>query len=313
MAKIFITGINGFVGSHLLKEYKDDEVFGLVKSGTDDSGLGEDVTTFRGDILDQEGMKKIIGDIRPDIVFHLAALTSPAESLKNPTDTINNNIQGQINILEALRQNTLFGTKNLVVSSAEVYGDVSEKDLPISEETMLLPNTPYAVSKVAQDFLGYQYFIAYGIKSIRVRPFNHIGPGQAPVFVVSTFAKQIALIEKGRQEKKIKVGNLETKRDFTDVRDVVRAYRLLMEKGKEGDVYNIGSGISYKISDVLDALLSFSTEHIEIERDEELIRQTDIKELRCDISKIHNLTGWSPEIKLEQSLRDTLDYWRNNV
>jgi len=313
MAKIFITGINGFVGKHLLNEYLDDEVVGLVKSGTQEGSPGSNVKTYNGDILDKKQMHQLISEIKPDIVFHLAALTSPAESLKNPTDTINNNIQGQLNILEAIRQNKLFETKTLVVSSAEIYGNVDEKNLPISEEMPLFPNTPYAVSKIAQDFLGYQYFSAYGVKTIRVRPFNHIGPGQAPLFVVSAFAKQIALIEKGEKEKVMKVGKLDTKRDFTDVRDVVRAYKRLLEKGEFGDVYNIGSGKSYKISDILEMLLSMSHEKIEIRRDEALMHKVDIRELLCDAGKIKSLTGWTPEIPIEKSLKDALEYWRDII
>lgn len=309
MAKVFITGINGFVGKHLIKEYPNDEIFGLVKTSTDEN-LGENVKKFQGDILDSSGIRKIIEEVKPDIIFHLAALTSPSESLKNPVETLDNNIKGQLNILEAVRDLEL-DCKTLVVSSAEIYGSVSEKDLPINENVQFLPTTPYAVSKITQDFLGYQYFKSYGVKSIRVRPFNHIGPGQAPMFVVSAFAKQIAMIEKGQQEPVMKVGNLTPKRDFTDVRDVARAYKLLMEKGEIGEVYNIGSGKSYGINEILNILISFSTEKIEVREDPSLVRKVDVKELRCDYTKLKNDTSWEPEIEIEKSLKDTLDYWRN--
>ncbi len=310
MSKIFITGINGFVGKHLLEQYKEDKIIGLVKDGTGE-GFGKNVDIVRGDILDSAKIEEIIVDKKPDIIFHLAALTSPSESLKNPFETINNNIDGQLNILEAIRKNELFNTRLLVVSSAEIYGSVDDKYLPISEDTPLMPTTPYAVSKITQDFLGYQYYKAYGIKSVRVRPFNHIGPGQAPVFVVSAFAKQIAMIERGQQDKIIKVGNLAPRKDFTDVRDVVKAYKLLMEKGEFGEVYNIGSGVSYAISEILEMLLSFSNEKIEVQADESLMRKSEQKELRCDFSKIKNDVGWEPSISIEKSLRDALDYWRN--
>lgn len=310
MSKIFITGVNGFVGKHLVLEYKDSEIIGLVREETDED-LGSNIKTIQGDILDKEKIEKIVKEEKPDLIFHLAAFTSPSESLKNPVETIDNNIKGQLNILEAVRKIELLDTKLLVVSSAEVYGDIDEADLPISEEEALNPMTPYAVSKITQDFLGYQYFKSYGIKSIRVRPFNHIGPGQSNMFVVSAFAKQIAMIEKGQQEKIIKVGDLISKRDFTDVRDVVRAYRILMERGKIGDVYNIGSEKSYKISEILNILLSFSKQKIEIKEDESLMRKVDIKESRCDSSKIKKDTGWKPEIPIEKSLLDALDYWRN--
>jgi GDP-4-dehydro-6-deoxy-D-mannose reductase len=311
MAKIFITGINGFVGKHLIDEYKEDEIFGLVKDSTGED-LGGNVKTFQGDILDSNGIEKIIAEVKPDIIFHLAALTSPAESLKNPVETINNNVSGQLNILEAVR-NLEIDCKMLVVSSAEVYGNVDEKNIPTSENSELLPNTPYGVSKATQDLLGYQYYKSYGLKNVRVRPFNHIGPGQAPVFVVSAFARQIAMIEKGQQEKVIKVGNLSPKRDFTDVRDVVKAYKFLMEKGKFGEVYNIGSGKSYEISEILNILMSFSTEKIEVVEDPLLARSVDVKELRCDFTKLKNDTGWEPEIPIEKSLQDTLDYWRDII
>lgn len=310
MAKIFITGINGFVGKHLINQYPEDEISGLIKNS--DGQLGENVKAYQGDILDTVEIEKIIEEIKPDIIFHLAALTSPAESLKTPVETINNNVLGQLNILEAVRKLGL-DSKMLVVSSAEVYGNVDEKNIPTTESAELLPNTPYGVSKVTQDMLGYQYYKAYGLKNTRVRPFNHIGPGQAPIFVVSAFAKQIAMIEKGQQEKIIKVGNLTAKRDFTDVRDVVRAYKLLVDKGRAGEVYNIGSGKSYAISEILNILLSFSNEKIEIVEDESLLRKVDVKELRCDFTKLRNDTGWEPEIPIEKSLRDTLDYWRNTL
>ena len=311
MAKIFITGINGFVGKHLVRQYSEDEIVGLVKDSTGED-LGENVKTHQGDILDKQRIQDVISEIRPDIIFHLAALTSPAESLKNPVETINNNVSGQLNILEAVR-NLELDCKTLVVSSAEVYGNVNEKNIPTTESAELLPNTPYGVSKATQDLLGYQYSKSYGLKNIRVRPFNHIGPGQAPIFVVSAFAKQIAMIEKGQQEKIIKVGNLTPKRDFTDVRDVVRAYKLLMEKGEFGEVYNIGSGKSYEISEILNILMSFSTEKIDVVEDSALVRSVDVKELRCDFSKLKNDTGWEPEIPIEKSLKDTLDYWRDII
>lgn len=312
MPKALITGINGFVGTHLNNYLlgKNYEVFG-TKKPSDEKVLEDHLRAV--DILDYEGIKEFIDDIQPDFIFHLAALTSPAESFKNPSETIANNIGGQTNILQAVKELKLVNTKVLVVSSAEVYGLVDAKDLPIDESAPLRPTSPYAVSKIAQDFLGYQYFIAEKVKCIRVRPFNHIGPNQAPFFVVSAFAKQIAEIEKGKKESILKVGNLESKRDFTDVRDVVRAYELLMHKGEEGEVYNIGSGKSHKIQDILDTLLSMSEAKIVIEKDPGLMRPSDVPDLRCDYSKLHDVTGWEPEIDLKTSLKDVLDYWRNII
>ncbi len=310
MSKIFITGINGFVGKHLSKIYESDEIVGLVRPGTDRLS-DNNIKQVEGDILDVKRISEIILDEKPDIIFHLAASTSPSESLENPIESIDNNINGQLNILEALRKNKLLDTKTLVVSTSEIYGAVDAQDLPIDELTPLRPHTPYAVSKIAQDFLGYQYFKSYGVKTIRVRPFNHVGPGQAPIFVVSAFAKQIAKIEKGQQEKIMKVGNLDAKKDFTDVRDVVVAYKLLLEKGEIGEVYNIGSGKSHSISEILEILLSFSNEKISVEKDPALVRKNEIQDLYCDTTKIEKTTGWVAKIPLEQTLRDTLDYWRN--
>ena len=308
--KALVTGINGFVGTHLnnLLVEKGYEVFGTVKPPADKEG-----NLFPVDILDYEGIKKVVEEVAPDYIFHLAALSSPSASFQNPSETITNNIGGQVNILEAVKELKLLNTKVLVVSSAEIYGKVEGKYLPTDENAPLKPTSPYAVSKIAQDFLGLQYFLSQNVKSIRVRPFNHTGPYQGPFFAIPAFAKQIAEIEKGKKEAVLRVGNLDTKRDFTDVRDIVRAYDLLMEKGECGEVYNLGSGKSHKISDVLDILLSLSTEKIIVEKDLQLMRPADIPELLCDCTKLKNATGWKPEISLEDSLKDTLDYWRSVV
>lgn len=311
MPKAFVTGINGFVGTHLNNYLikKGYEVFGTVKPGSGDSSSDRRPV----DILDFEGVKTFINDVEPDFVFHLAALTSPSESFKNPQETITNNIGGQVNILEALKDLKLLNTKILIVSSAEVYGAVDKKHLPTNEDAPLKPRSPYAVTKIAQDFLGLQYFLSHKIKCIRVRPFNHIGPHQAPFFSVPSFAKQIAEIEKGLKEPVLEVGNLDSRRDFTDVRDVVRAYELLMEKGEIGEVYNIGSGKSHKIEDILNQLLSMSNVNIIVKKDPDLMRPADIPELLCDHSRLHKATGWKSEIDINTSLKDTLDYWRNIV
>ena len=311
MSKALITGINGFVGTHLNNFLlgKGYEVYGTVKPGNENHN-DEFISV---DILDFERLKKAVGDVSPDFIYHLAALSSPAQSYKNPSETMINNIGGQVNILEAVKELKLLNTKILVVSSAEIYGKVDEKNLPTDENAPLRPTSPYATSKIAQDFLGLQYFLSQNVLSIRVRPFNHTGPYQAPYFAIPSFAKQIAEIEKGKREAILRVGNLDTRRDFTDVRDVVKAYELLMHKGVPGDVYNLGSGKSYLISDVLNILLSLSSANIIVEKDPSLVRPADIPELLCNYSKLHQVTGWRPEITLEDSLKDTLDYWRNIV
>lgn len=319
MKRVFITGISGFAGSHLSEylvksdEYEVSGTYLTDESLVNISNIRNKLNLIKIDLNDAEKIKAVVRKIKPDLIFHLAALPSPADSFKNPIKTLTNNINIQVNILETIKNANLGNTKILVVSSADIYGMVSKKDLPISEETPFKPANPYAVSKITQDFLGLQYFLSYNLNIIRVRPFNHIGPRQSPNFVVSSFAKKIAEIEKGGIELVIKVGNLNAKRDFTDVRDMVYAYTLAIEKGISGNVYNIGSGISYKIQEILDKLLSLSKVKIKVEADQALFRPIDEPELVCDNSKFVKLTGWKQNIFLDETLKDTLDYWRKIV
>ncbi|OGH16556.1 MAG: hypothetical protein A3C30_05200 [Candidatus Levybacteria bacterium RIFCSPHIGHO2_02_FULL_40_18] len=318
MKKAFITGITGFAGSFLAEhlvgegEYEISGTYLTDGSLKNVSNIQSKVKLNKVDLQDASAVKAIITEVKPDLIFHLAALTAPGESFENPGEFITNNILAQVNVFEAVRSSKL-KSKILIVSSAEVYGNVSPQDLPVDEETRLLPVNPYAVSKVACDFLGLQYFLAYKIPIIRVRPFNHIGPRQSPSFVVASFAKKIAEIETEKIEPVLKVGNLLAKRDLTDVRDTVRSYQLLIEKGEPGEVYNIGSGRSYEIKYLLDTLLSFSSKKINVESDPALMRPVDVPELVCDNSKIRKQTGWEPKIPIEQTIRETLDYWRSIV
>lgn len=317
MTKVLITGITGFAGSHLADYLLQVGGYEICGTHLDDKTLSnlsqiEKIHLHKLNLLDEEATQKLVEDEKPDVIFHLAALTSPRGSLDNPSETFVNNITAEINILEPLKKLKLLQTKVLIVSSAEVYGLVSEEDLPIDEDTAFNPTNPYAVSKLAQDFLGLQYFLSSKLQIIRVRPFNHVGPRQSPAFVISAFAKRIVEIEKGK-EKVMKVGNLSSKRDFTDVRDMVKAYVLAIEKGKTGDVYNLGSGRSYEISQILSMMISMSKSKIETEEDSSLLMPSDNPELLCDFSKFKNLTGWQPEIPIEKTLSETIEYWRRII
>lgn len=319
MKRALITGVTGFAGSYLaeyLLSTKKYEVSGtyLIEESLNNIEFSRDkVNLIKADLSEEKTVFKIIKDTSPSAIFHLAALTSPFDSFNNPIQTLTNNISLQVNILEAIRKYNLFDAKILVVSSADIYGLVKKENLPIDEKTSLVPTSPYSVSKIAQDFLGLTYFLSYKLKTIRVRPFNHIGPRQSPNFVVSSFAKQIAEIEKGKREPVLRVGNLESKRDFTDVKDMVRAYVMAIEKGKYGDVYNIGSGISYEISEILNKLISMSSSKIKIVKDKALFRPSDNPDLICNADKFSKLSGWKPEVSIDTTLKNTLDYWRNII
>lgn len=317
--KVFITGITGFAGSHLadyLVSTRKYEVHGtyLNKSSlVNVSGILDKVSLSELDLQDADGTGRIIEGINPDYIVHLAALPGVGDSLEKPKETLINNILVQLNVLEAVRKAKIQHAKIIVVTSADVYGKVAEKDIPIDEDTPFMPTNPYAVSKITQDYLALQYFLSYQLNIIRVRPFNHFGPRQRVGFVIADFAKQVADIEKGLVKPVMHVGNLETKRDFTDVRDIARAYALLLEGGEAGEVYNIGSGKSYKIKDILNTLITLAKVPITIETDDNLVRSADAVDRVCDSSKFRALTHWEPTISLEKSLQDTLDYWRNLV
>ncbi|MEK9176205.1 MAG: GDP-mannose 4,6-dehydratase [Patescibacteria group bacterium] len=316
MSKVLITGITGFAGSHLADYLLSLGNYDISGTYLDDANLvnleqKDKVRLHKLNLLDALAIEEMIAEEKPDLLFHLAALTSTRNSFDNPAKTFTNNVTSQINILEGVKKHSL-DTKILVISSAEVYGLVSPEDLPIDENTPFNPTNPYAVSKLAQDFLGLQYNLAHKLKIVRVRPFNHVGVRQAPIFVISAFAKRIAEIEKGK-EKVMKVGNLTSKRDFTDVRDMVKAYLLALEKGKLGDVYNLGSGKSYEISKILEMMVGMSTVPIETQQDPSLLMQSDNPDLVCDPSKFEALTGWKSEIPIEKTLEETLEYWRKAI
>ena len=266
-----------------------------------------------GDMLmDLPALKDLLAAAKPDYVFHLAAQAFVPTSWADPWSTLENNIRGQLNVLLATIAMDTY-PRTLVVGSADEYGIVAPEELPIRETNPLRPNSPYAVSKVAQDMLGYQYYASHKLPVVRVRPFNHIGPGQSPAFVTADFAKQIAEAEAGLREPVMRVGNLEARRDFSDVRDIVRGYYLAVSEGEPGQVYNLGAERSYSIREVLDILLALSEVPMTVEPDPARLRPSDVPEIVADCTRFRSQTGWRAEIPLERSLRDILNYWRKSV
>ncbi len=313
--RVLITGITGFAGSHLADhclELGGVDVYGIIRwrSRTENiEHLEGKIKLLECDLRDATSTRDVIEEIHPDRIFHLAAQSFVPTSWRAPTESLVTNVIGQLNIFEAMRKIDLKARIQIACSSEE-YGMVYDNELPVTEDQPLRPLSPYGVSKVGQDLLGYQYFMSYQMDIVRTRGFNHTGPRRAPVFVVSDFAKQIADIEKGKKEPVLRVGNLDAERDFTDVRDIVRAYYLSLEKGKSGEVYNLCSEKSWKIRDMLDRLLSLTKAKIEVRRDSSRLRPSDVPRLRGDCSKFRRDTGWVPRIPFEQTLEDMLDYWR---
>ncbi len=317
--KVLITGITGFAGSHLadyiLDNHLDAQVYGVIRwrSRMENILHIEDRIHLReADLKDLVSLKKCLAEVQPDRIFHLAAQSFVPTSWKCPAETFAINAVGQINLFEAILSLGI-SPKIQIAGSSEEYGLVNSDEVPMKETNPLRPLSPYAVSKVAQDLLGWQYFKSYGLKVVRTRGFNHTGPRRGDVFICSNFAKQIVEIEKQKREPVIYVGNLEARRDFTDVRDMVRAYWLCLEKGEPGDVYNLGSGKTYSIQEVLDMLLEISGVEVKIEVDPERLRPSDVPVLLADSSKFKQLSEWEPRISFNQSLLDLLEYWRERI
>jgi GDP-4-dehydro-6-deoxy-D-mannose reductase len=314
--RALITGAGGFVGGHLrtyLLAHTDWELIGTVYPRMVDAESPQPRLRLKhADLCDRDVVDALVDEAQPDYIFHLAAQSSVPSSFAYPWDTLENNIRGELNLLEAVRRSGR-EVRVLVIGSNEEYGAPRPDDLPLMEESPLRPNNPYAVSKVAQDFLGLQYHLSYGLPVVRVRPFNHTGPGQSPRFVIPAFASQIAQIEADPRESAMKVGNLEAARDFTDVRDIVRAYHLAAVQGEAGEVYNLASGRPQSVRETLDCLLSYSRVEIRVEQDAERYRPVDVPVVYGSSEKFHRLTGWAPQIPFEQTLRDTLEYWRKQV
>ncbi|HXF68631.1 MAG TPA: GDP-mannose 4,6-dehydratase [Thermoflexus sp.] len=308
--RLLITGVSGFVGRHLaaaLAQETSWELWGWTRRPV--AGLPDRLRTAHVDLRDPEAVRQELARLAPEGIIHLAAQSDVAESWRDPWGTFETNVRGTLNLLDGLRALGL-RPRVLIVTSNEVYGLIRPEEVPIREDQPFRPANPYGISKAAQDWLAAIYATAYALPIIRARPFNHIGPGQDPRFVVPSLARQIAWIEAGLQEPVLRVGNLEARRDFTDVRDVVRAYRLLLEHGEPGEVYNIGSGHARSIREVMDTLLAMARVNVRVETDPQRIRPVEIPISVADTTRIRERLRWQPIIPFEQSLRDVLEEWR---
>lgn len=313
MKKALIIGAAGFVGPYLAEELSDRwgmEVHATKRSHEDQNKIKAELHTLN--ILNKEEIIELLYRIRPDYIFHLAAQSSVALSWKDPGLTIDVNIKGSVNLMDAVRE-LYYKPRVLLIGSGEEYGHIRSGETPITEENHLRPGNLYAATKVCQNMIAGIYTTAYDMELIMVRAFNHIGPGQAPIFVVSDFCKQVVEIEKGLHEPVMMVGNLKARRDFTDVRDVVRAYALLVQHGKAGETYNVGSGQAVEIQEVLKKIISQSGVDVEIRVDPNKIRPVDVPIIEADTTKLQQTTGWKREISLEQTIQETMEYWRQYI
>ena len=313
MKKTLIIGGAGFVGTYLAERLIDDGAEVHSTCLPSEKIADERCISHTLDILDKNAVLQLFNEVKPDVIYHLAAQSSVALSWKNPQLTVDINIKGTLNVLDALRDSEVKDSRIILIGSGEEYGYIREGACPISEDEQLKPGNIYAATKACQSMIGSIYARAYKMDIIMVRAFNHIGARQLPQFVVSDFCKQVAEIEKGIRPAEMSVGNLEAKRDFTDVRDVVRAYTTLAESGKTGKLYNVGSGKAIRIRELLDIIISLSNSEIKVSIDPNRLRPSDVPIIEADISKITSDTGWVPEIPVEKTIEDTLNYWRNTI
>lgn len=317
--RVLITGITGFAGSHLaeyvLANHPQAEVFGILRwrSRTENiESIQQRINLSECDLRDATSVKQLLARVRPDKIFHLAAQSFVPSSWNAPAESLTTNILGQLNVFEAVRELGI-DPGIQIAGSSEEYGLVYESELPIRETNPLRPLSPYAVSKVGQDYLGYQYFKSFGLRVVRTRGFNHDGPRRGDVFVSSNFAKQLVEVERDKKPPVIQVGNLDARRDFSDVRDIVRGYWLSLERCEPGEVYNICSGKAYSIREVLNLLIEISGREVRVETDPARLRPSDVPVLVGDNSKFKAATGWEPQIAYEKTLADMLDYWREKI
>lgn len=311
--KVLIIGAAGFVGNYLIQHLMNDLHWTVVATKLPQEKLSiEGVVVYDLDILNPESICDLLTDIRPDAILHLAAQSSVALSWKNPALTIDINIKGSIQVLDSIR--TLnYKPRILLIGSGEEYGRILPEESPIKENNLLRPGNIYAATKACQNMLGKIYADAYQMDILSVRAFNHIGPNQAPLFVVADFCRQVAQIEAGLLPPVLHVGNLSAARDFSDVRDVVRAYALLIQHGVSGETYNVGSGHAITIEHILQKILEQSAVPIQVQVDPNRLRPIDVPIIEADITKLRQCTGWEPEIPIEQTITDVLNYWRTSV
>lgn len=313
--RVLITGVSGFVGGHMVDllraEAPQAEIVGLdSRPGNRARALGIEIV--KADLQDPVSVRQALEQVRPDRLVHLAAQSSPQRSWEDPAGTLKTNLLGLLHLLEAARTLSL-EPRLLVVGSAEEYGLVQPHEMPLREEAPLRPTSPYAVSKVAQGFLALQYALSLGLPIVRTRTFHHTGPRRGEQFAESSFARQLAEIEAGRRPPWVEVGNLDAVRDFTDVRDVVRAYWALLDRGAPGEVYNVCSGRGVKMTDLLEELVALSGLEVEIRVDPSRLRPLDVPVVVGDPSRLRAATGWHASIPLSRTLRDLLDHWRERV
>jgi GDP-4-dehydro-6-deoxy-D-mannose reductase len=316
--RILVTGATGFVGRHLadaLLAAGGGELFGLSLHGGCELPPGTPARWLRlydVDLCDGPRVEAVLWEVSPEQVYHLAGYADAGRSYEEAEAAWRGNLTATRSLYDAILR---WGGRPriLAVSTGAVYGEPTEPDRPVDERTVLRPNSPYAASKAAADLAGYQYACCWGLDVVRVRPFNHVGPGQSPRYAVANFARQIAAIEQGRQPPVLRTGNLWTERDLTDVRDVVRAYLALMARGERGEVYNLGSGRTLPMRTYLDHLLALSSVPIRVETDPSLQRRVETTTVRVDASLLRRTTGWAPAYPLEQTLADTLADWRQRL
>lgn len=308
--KALVVGASGFVGDYLIDAIKEDMLCDVYATKLPQhKAWRDDITVLDLNILDARQVQDCLNQVEPDYIFYLAAQSSIAKSWADPPQTVQVNVQGSLNVLDAIR--TLRNSPRvLIVGSGEEYGAIPPEAVPIPEETLLNPQNIYAATKACQNMMASIYAAAYGLQLIMVRAFNHMGPGQMDIFVISDFCHQAARIEAGLQEPVIRVGNLQARRDFTDVRDVVRAYTRLIQFGRAGETYNVGSGHAITIQSALDTIIQKSKKDISVFVDPQKLRPIDVPVIEADIQKLYAATGWQPCIPFEQTIEEMLDYWR---